>query len=367
MKNTVFGLICLALSSISYSQGSSDDNSVSLVFIGDIMGHDSQIASALNESTGTYSYKGVFDQVGGIISKADFAIANLEVTLAGPPFKGYPQFSSPDELAVACQENGIDVFVTANNHSCDRGKSGVIRTIDVLDSLGIDHTGTYRDAGDRESSNLLTLEKNGIKLGILNYTYGTNGLPAPAPTIVNLIDKKQMAKDIEQSKKEQIDKLIVVLHWGLEYKSLPNDKQKDIADFLFNSGVDVIIGSHPHVLQPMHYFPKDESHKERFIAYSLGNFVSNQRTRQRDGGAIVELTFSKVDNTVSLSDHGYYLTWVNKPKTGSNKFEIVPCAEYEKTQYQGLNEEAVNKMKVFIEDSRTLLNKENTNVQEIKE
>ncbi len=367
MKKKWLGVSFLLLVTLNaFGQGASPENSVSLLFIGDIMGHDTQIASAYDSASDSYSYEGVFDKVGDIIQGVDFAIANLEVTLAGPPYKGYPQFSSPDELAVACQDNGIDVLVTANNHSCDRGKNGIIRTLDVLDSLNIAHTGSFRNKKERSKSNLMILEKNGIRLGMLNYTYGTNGLPAPAPTVVNLIDKGQMAIDIENSQSENLDKLIVFLHWGKEYQSQPSQKQVELANYLFEKGVDIVIGSHPHVLQPMQYYERTDSSKERFVAYSLGNFVSNQRTRQRDGGAMVQLTISKTEDEVSISDHGYYLTWVNKPWMGKNRFQIVPCQEYEQKDFMDLNEASTNKMKIFIEDSRALLEKENINVEEIK-
>lgn len=366
MRKAYLSLAFILLAVCCYSQSDNTENSVSLLFIGDIMGHDSQIASALDPATGKYSYDGVFDQVGGIIKEADFAIANLEVTLAGPPFKGYPQFSSPDALAVSCQENGIDVLVTANNHSCDRGKGGILRTLNTLDSLKIKHTGTFRNQNERSSENLLVLEKNNIKIGILNYTYGTNGLPAPSPTVVNLINRTQILKDIESSKSENLDKLIVVLHWGKEYQPLPSKKQIDLGDFLFESGVDIVIGSHPHVLQPMEYHEKNDQQKERFIAYSLGNFVSNQRTSPRDGGAMVQLTISKENNETSITNQGYYLTWVNKPKTGSNRFQIISCDSYEKKEFEGLDAGAVNKMKIFTDNSRNLLQKNNVAVEEIK-
>ena len=135
------------------------NDEMSLVFIGDIMGHGPQIKSAYVDSTNTYSYENVFKYIKNEISDADFTIANLEVTMAGKPFKGYPQFSSPDALGEACKNNGIDAFVLSNNHSCDRGKDGIIRTIETTEKIGLLHTGTFRDKADRDSLNLLVLEK----------------------------------------------------------------------------------------------------------------------------------------------------------------------------------------------------------------
>lgn len=358
-------MILLLLVGQGFSQNVKKIDSLSLIFMGDIMGHDSQIQSAFEPKTSTYNYEDVFNKVSHIIEKADFSIANLEVTLAGKPYTGYPQFSSPDELAVACKNSGIDVLVTANNHSCDRGKNGILRTIQVLDSLEIHHTGTFKDAIDRDKNNLLILNKNNIKVGILNYTYGTNGLSIPTPTIVNLIDTSIILHDIKKSREASIDKLIVMLHWGEEYQSQPSKTQIELAEFLFKNGVDIIVGSHPHVLQRMEYSSKTENEDEHLIAYSLGNFVSNQRTRKRDGGAMLKLTLIKKNNDTDISNMGFYLTWVNKPViNGKRKFEVIPCSTFESNEFSDLEEK--EKMNLFILDSRTLLEKENVAVKELK-
>ena len=342
-------------------------DSLTIIFTGDIMGHDPQIKSAYNPKSKNYNYDLVFKEVKNLISKADYSIANLEVTLAGPPYKGYPKFSSPDALAAACKSSGIDVLVTSNNHSCDRGKEGLIRTLDVLDSLEIMHTGTFRDSTEWKRNNLLILEENNIRIGLLNYTYGTNGLPTPLPTIVNRIDTVAMLLDIENSKQVNLDKLIVMIHWGPEYKSYPSSGQKNIAKFLFRNGVDIIVGSHPHVLQKMEYFENCGAENGQFIAYSLGNYVSNQRARRKDGGAMLELTLTKKLEKVSITDFGYHLTWVHKSiNNGKELFKIVSCAKYEEKDFKGLDLYSTKAMKTFINDSRSLFSKENKNVKEKK-
>ena len=340
--------------SITFAQETG--NRMSLLFMGDIMGHVPQIEGAYDIETKQYNYMPVFDKIKHKFTQVDFAIANLEVTLAGEPYTGYPQFSSPDALAVACRDSGIDVLVTANNHTCDRGKKGIIRTLDVLDSLKIAHTGTFRNKAEFEKDNLLVLSKNGISVGILNYTYGTNGLPVPEPTIVNKINLNLMKQDIEKAKKVNLDKLIVVIHWGIEYQQKQNKKQEEVAQFLFDNGVDIIIGSHPHVLQPMYYYPQTGLHKEQMVVYSLGNFVSNQRKSSTDGGAMVELTLFKDAYGTRILDKGYYLVWVNRtPKTNKKYlFEILPCKEYETTHYKDLTESVKDSMSIFINNSRKL-------------
>ena len=367
MKN-IYLLIIVTLSSFSFfAQDVPKEDSLSFIFMGDIMGHDPQIASAFNPAKGAYNYEGVFRKVSHIIRTADFAIANLEVTLAGEPYAGYPQFSSPDALAVACKKNGIDVLVTANNHSCDRAKKGLLRTIHVLDSLEIPHTGTFKDAEERNRKNLLILDRNNIRVGLLNYTYGTNGLPTPKPTMVNRIDTLTMLSDIRKSRADSLDKLIVMIHWGPEYQSQPSKKQVEIAEVLFRNGVDIIVGSHPHVLQKMEYIQAKDGENENFIAYSLGNFVSNQRTRKRDGGAMLKLTLRKNKDDVTISNSGYYLTWVSRPIIdGKTIYEILPCSEFETNDFYDLDSDAKEKMKVFISDSRALFEKENIAVVEIK-
>ncbi len=336
-----------------------------LLFAGDIMGHDTQIAEAYDSGTRTYNYDSVFHRLTPIFNEADFTIANLEVTLAGKPYKGYPSFSSPDALAEAAQSNGIDVLVTANNHSIDRGRQGVDRTLDVLDSLDIPHTGTFRDTVERDSSNLLVLEKGTISVGILNYTYGTNEIPTTPPNVVNRIDRTIMLQDIEKSRNTDIDKLIIVIHWGEEYNQYPIDDQTELAQFLFENGVDIIIGSHPHVIQQMEYQPASDTSSEQIVVYSLGNFVSNQRTRPRDGGAMFELTLTKDNNGTQITDHGYYLTWVHKPIIdGERRFEIVPCSMYEAMNYPSMSHHSITQMDIFTRGSRKLLGDNNHNISE---
>jgi poly-gamma-glutamate capsule biosynthesis protein CapA/YwtB (metallophosphatase superfamily) len=199
-----------------------DTTKVSLLFLGDIMQHDSQITDAWDPVSKKYNYDPCFRYVKPYIQAADLAIGNLELTLAGPPYKGYPQFSAPDELLFTLKDAGIDVLVTANNHCVDTGKKGLERTILMLDSLHIPHTGTFVDQVARLNENPLLVEKNGFTLAILNYTYGTNGLPVTSPNIVNLIDTAVMRLDIQKAKSLRPDAIIVFTHWGTEYQSLPS-------------------------------------------------------------------------------------------------------------------------------------------------
>lgn len=338
---------------------------ISLLFIGDIMGHDEQIWSAENRETRTYNYDDVFSCVKGEISEADIAFANLEVTLGGPPYSGYPQFSSPDDLAVACRDAGVDFFVTANNHSADRGRKGIVATVNKLDSLGIPHTGTFIDQAHRDTLYPAIIERNGFSIAVLNYTYGTNGIKVPPPVIVNMIDNILINIDIEKAKSRNPDAVIAFLHWGTEYDTVPSKSQTDLAGFLLDRGVDLVIGSHPHVLQKMVWKKKGSETKDRIVVYSLGNFVSNQRRLKTDGGTMVRVELEKRADTTIVSNTGYYLTWVYTPiENYRKKFFILPCSKFENNPGFFSKPADFSKMKRFIGDSRKLLYDQNVNFHE---
>jgi poly-gamma-glutamate synthesis protein (capsule biosynthesis protein) len=304
---------------------------LSLVFAGDIMGHDEQVTGARDSITGKYNYEPVFQYVKPLLEKADLAIGNLEVTLAGPPYKGYPQFSSPDALATAARDAGFDVFIQANNHALDRGRQGFKRTLAVLDSLGVEHTGTFADSADRANHYPLMLQKNGIKIALLNYTYGTNGLEIPKPYIINRIDPVQMRADLLKAKARKPDFVIVTIHWGEEYQRVQNKEQEYVAGLLFQYGADFIIGSHPHVIQPVVVTYAPDSTVKNLVLYSLGNFVSNQRAQYKDGGILFSVNLYKTPKNKGIASYGYTPTWVFrndriKPAT----FTILPVCLYEK-------------------------------------
>jgi len=357
-------LLTIFLQAKSQDQKMQEDT-LSFLFIGDVMGHDEQIWSAENRETHTYNYDSVFTYIKPVISEADIAIANLEVTLAGQPYTGYPQFSSPSDLAVACRNAGIDYFVTANNHSADRRKKGITGTINRLDSIGIPHTGTFQDSSCRDSLSPLMINKKGISAALLNYTFGTNGITVPEPVIVNPIDKSLIINDINKAKARNADVIIVFLHWGTEYDTIPSRSQTDLAEYLLSEGVDLVIGSHPHVLQKMVWSKKNEGRKDRVVVYSLGNFVSNQKKPKTEGGSIVRVEVIKKDGSVRISDAGYYLTWVYKPIVNfRKKFYVLPCSEYENRSDFFTSTDDYEKMKNFIRDSRAFLYKQNVNFNE---
>lgn len=318
------------------------------------MGHDEQIAGAQDTSTGSYNYEPTFRFIKPIIEKADIAIANLEVTLAGTPYKGYPQFSSPDNLAVAAKNAGFDIFIQANNHALDRGKSGFQRTLVVLDSMKIIHTGTFADSLDRRLHYPLIVEKNNIRIALLNYTYGTNGLEIPKPFIINRIDTNLIALDLEKARLASPDFVIVTIHWGEEYERNENAQQKRTAAFILGHGANVIIGSHPHVIQPVELHYDMDSVLTGLVVYSLGNFVSNQRAQYKDGGIIFNLDLLKTQTGTKIGAFSYLPSWVYREDLPQRSvFYIVPVCLYEKnSNLINLKDFDQYKLSRFAEDTR---------------
>jgi poly-gamma-glutamate synthesis protein (capsule biosynthesis protein) len=333
-----------------------EDSTISLFFVGDLMGHQPMISAAKISDSNKYEYAHWFQYITPTIEKHDFAIANLEVALGGEPFSGYPQFSSPDSYAEGVKKSGFDFLITANNHSLDRGKKGLERTIDVLDQLKIEHTGTFKDEKSRNDNYPYIKLLKGKKIAILNFTYGTNGLKVELPNIVNAIDTIQIKKDIKKAKALKSDFILVTIHWGSEYQRNYNDFQSNLAQWLCDEGADAIIGMHPHVVQPMEIMhPKNNKTKNIPIAYSLGNFVSNQRDQYKNGGIGVGLELKIKNNELRFDNWTYLPFWV---RLGGNPkgYYIIPVSEWEKNPGKfELNSTEVNEIKQFATDTRKLL------------
>ena len=320
------------------------ESRVTLLFAGDAMQHMPQIYAAKTDSG--YNYNPVFELVKDKISSADIAGVNFETTLGGKPYKGYPLFSSPNEYATALSNAGFNIFFTANNHALDTGKKGLEQTIRVIKEQGVKQTGTFQSKEQRELNYPLMIIKNGIRIAFFNYTYGTNGLVVKEPNIVNLIDTLLIKEDLETAQLMNPDIMIAVMHWGEEYYTTPSLKQKEIAQYLFDNDVRIIIGHHPHVIQPIHTTSVNDSIIHT-VFYSLGNFVSNQRKLHTDGGMFAEIVITKdiKDGSINISSVDYSLFWVYKyfeksrpvyrilpvdkePKANQNIYELSPYEQY---------------------------------------
>lgn len=296
-----------------------------IAMVGDVMQHGMQLRAS-RQDDGTYSWDGVFDPVTPILAGADLAIANLETPVyAGKPYGGFPRFNAPDVLLDALAEAGFDVLQTANNHTLDAGRDGALATLEGARARGFGTAGTYRSWEER-SEPWTIVDLDGTRVAFLAYTYGTNGLPMPEgePWLVNWLDRGFMEWDTARAR-EHADVVIVGLHWGAEYSHRPADWQRAMAQRLVEAGADIVMGSHPHVLMPVELVEVGE--RRGLVLYSLGNFVSNQRTHPRDGGVIARVTVARCldDDTVHLVDARFTPVWVDTRQAGGAlAYRVIP-------------------------------------------
>ncbi|MCZ8518146.1 MULTISPECIES: CapA family protein [Paenibacillus] len=301
-----------------------------LTAVGDILISHKIIASTGISRTGQRDFAPLFRHAAPILRLADLTIGNLEIPLAGPEERytrkseatGFYTFNAPDELAPALKDAGFDVLVTANNHCLDRGLDGLRRTLDVLDSCGLSHTGTYRTA--EEASVPLIREVNGIRVGMLAYSKSTNKIPIPPgyDWCVDLLDEDRMLREV-RALRPLCDVLVVCPHWGREYTHRPVEVQRRLMRRLLSGGADVVLGSHPHVIQPALRTPKQAA------LYSLGNFISPtlmNNPATRSGLIFSALIVKEEDGTVWIRDTDYVPTWTRRLGKGpAMRYEVVPA------------------------------------------
>ncbi|XP_074643353.1 PGA biosynthesis protein CapA-like [Tubulanus polymorphus] len=336
---------------------------IEILFAGDFMDHMDEIKAAYNRSTGLYNYTSCFTYVKSLMSTPDLTIGNLETPLGIKPYSGFPRFNSPLAYAEALKNIGVDAVTTANNHAEDQGVIGIERTIRYLDFLGIMHTGTFLDERHKSFESPLILEKNGFKIALLSYTFSTNHIPNLPPVVVNYLEEGAVLNDVARAKLKNPDQIIAFLHWGTEYHQLQSAYQERWFQFFKSIGINIVIGSHPHVVQPMKYNEMDNS----LVVYSLGNFLSHQRMPFTDGGAVFRLVLEKNNNgKVRIKRVGFDLTWVYQVITpdGLKHFTVLPVKRFEKHPELFTDKEAYAEMMRYARGVRSFLSRENINVSE---
>lgn len=296
---------------------------IRLIFAGDIMCHETQLLSAYDSITNHHNFSSYFTGISSLIQTADLAIANLETTLPGESFAGYPEFASPDELAQTAQDAGFNCLVTSNNHSYDKGRTGLQRTIQVLNEKQILHTGTFVSEEEKDMLNPLIIEIHNKRIALLNYTYGINpGISIP-DYLINIIDTAAIRKDISKTEKLDPDFLICFLHWGHEYDTLQSADQQELANWLHKQGVQAVIGAHPHVVQPLEIINNESDDIVGVTAFSLGNLISNQRSENRKRGSILEIVLDISGENTEIESVTQHPTLVKREAHGKQyKFEV---------------------------------------------
>lgn len=357
---------------------------------GDIMVHDTQVYGAYNSQTGEYDFSAFFGETAPYFKNADLSVANLEVTFGGTEsgkYSGYPAFNTPDSLADAIKNSGLNFLITANNHSYDTGLFGLKRTAQILKQKNIDFIGTRETTDDK----IYAIKNiNGIKIGMANYTYSTfsdgrkalngNVLKEEANPLVNTFDYNSIESFyteaqnvISEMKHNGADFIVFYMHWGNEYQLKANTWQKTIAQKLSNLGVDIIIGSHPHVIEPIELIHSEDGQNTTVCVYSTGNAVSNQRQEIMDScpsghtedGMLFSFTLKKFKGEVSLDSVDLIPTWVNRYKGGGGYlYTIYPLenADWGSTKYS-LDASAANKALKSYERTKAIVAEGLTEVQ----
>ncbi|MHB9129887.1 MAG: CapA family protein [Armatimonadota bacterium] len=302
---------------------------ITLAAVGDVLMHMTLVNAAHDAKANTYNFSPMFAPMVPYLTTADYATANLETCLAGEAkgYSGYPRFNTPASLAAQLKKVGFSMLSTANNHCLDMGYDGLVTTLKNLDAAGLPHIGTYRSTAEKATPFIADIR--GVKVAFLNYTSMTNGIPVPKGKsyAVNYIDSGAITKEAQAARKQEADLVVAVLHFGTEYQRQPSDEQRKLATTLFANGVDVIIGAHPHVVQPIEKITVKRNGVPftGVVVYSLGNFISNQRDRYRDSGIAVFLTIEKGQGKTVVQGVNYLPFWVQKRLAGGRaQYRVLP-------------------------------------------
>lgn len=311
---------------------------LSLIMVGDVLLHD-RVEESAQQEDGSYDFTALFSNTGGMISAADLAIVNQEVIIGGEGLgiSGYPAFNAPYAIGDALAAAGFDIICHGTNHALDKGKTGLLNCIQFwrtnYPQIGI--LGIHDSQENRDS--LYIYEKNGIRVAVLNYTYGTNGisLPAGMPYAVDLLEKEQVVEDIRRAE-EAADFTIVCPHWGTEYELTPSEEQEAWTEIFLREGVDLVLGTHPHVIETVEWVTDEETGHKMLVYYSIGNYVNwtsgmGNGVSDRMVGGMAEVTLTKqeaeTENSVEITD--YHVTaLVSHVQSGRNQVTVYPLAGY---------------------------------------
>lgn len=317
-------------------------DTVTICIIGDVMLHSAQIENCFSRyaatdhkadpaESGHYDFSPCFSEIRTLLEDADICAANMEFTLAGPPYSGYPAFCAPDSYAGYAADCGVDIFLTANNHILDKGASGALRTLEVYGGMkerGILDTGCFADSVSMQERYPLIVEKKGLRIAFVNFTYGTNVTADSGFPAVCLMDREKIASAMEKARKEA-DVIIALPHWGTEYALKHSAGQEEMAEFLVRRGADAVIGSHPHVVQDTDSIKALDGDYVPVI-YSTGNIISNMSADNTQIGLVVTVPVVRyVDGEARLCEPEFTFTWCSLPGGLTDSHITIPVLEFE--------------------------------------
>lgn len=309
------------------------NDTITICFLGDVMMHTKQIETARQGESG-YDFSTYFMLIEDKIRNADLAVANMEFPLGGEPYSGYPVFSAPDPLAEYMVRCGTDIFLAANNHIYDKGRSGAERTAGIYRRLqeeyGIRFTGISSNEEEEKFTHPLMKTVRGIRIAFINFTYATNGGRREGwPKVNYMDDREDLSLAIRTAERKHADAIIALPHWGNEYELKHSESQEETAEWLVGEGVDLIIGTHPHVVQDTTFLKKKNGSGYVPVAYSLGNAVSNMSARNTQLELMVTARIIRdTKGQTRIETPELTFLWCSRPGGFNNGYTVIPIEEY---------------------------------------
>ncbi len=330
---------------------------------GDLMMHETQLVIA-RQSDGTYDFHPQYSLASASLSAADYTMANLETTVGmynGKPYSGYPRFNAPEALLAAIKDAGVDFLTLANNHILDRYFDGLKLTVGNVEAYGFDHGGAYRTREEYDTPTIV--EVNGIKIGVLCYAAHTNGMEQWCDSDATVYGVRYLytadfSADVKAAKEAGAEYIIAMPHWGTEYMRHPDQIVRDTAKKMIAAGVDIIIGSHPHMVQPIEYVTvkTDAGERTGLVAWSLGNFIDAMKIQYTDSGIVLDFTlFRQEDGTIGLRDVGYVPIYCWKQ---TDMIRAIPSGAYLDEKPEGMSQSAYARMKASYQELVKLIGDE---------
>ena len=326
MKKTA--LLLLMLFALCAGGSAAERDTLRISFIGDVMCHRRQlqlarIPGADTTKSSSYDFSPYFKYTRQLIEPCDISVANMEFPVGVVPFSGYPLFSAPSSLADEVIGAGVDLFLAANNHICDKGRKGLDSTYAIYRSMPVRFTGLFRDRLDEEFSNPAIINANGFRVAFVNFTYGLNGFTPPQPYVVGMLDSLQIKQAIQRAHKRGADFIIALPHWGVEYSLDYSTEQRRWKDNLYRWGIDMIVGTHPHVPQAVEYVDG------RITAYSLGNYISNMSVPYGQVGILLIATLvRREDGAIETLPPEVIYLWCGKGGLMESNYTVVPIEDF---------------------------------------
>ena len=320
-------VLLMLMAFITVSRAAQRDT-LRISFIGDVMSHSRQLRTALlpgadSTKASSYDFSSYFKYVKPYLDSCDISVANMEFPVGVTPFSGYPVFSAPISLAQEAIDAGVDLFLAANNHILDKGKRGLDSTFAAYDRLPVKYTGIYRDRMDEQMSNPAIIDAAGFRIAFINFTYGLNGFTVPQPYVVGQMDSTYVKEAVERARNRGADYIIALPHWGVEYNLDYHPEQKRWRNNLYRWGVDMIVGTHPHVPQAVEYTDG------RITAYSLGNFVSNMSITYGQIEILLTATLvRREDGSIETLPPKVTWLWCGKGGHMEPNYTVVPIDDF---------------------------------------